>query len=392
MTRAGLRTVLLASLLAVPLAAQQPAGRRLPGAMPPEEATLLVNGYASLAQGDHAQALEKAREARARFPRSVATLTFAIEVEIARGGAKAGLDLYESWLGGRSLEEPAIVRRIAMASLREFAAQTQDGLSRDAALWALADEGDADAYREIFESAQRVDIGSIRQLAERGDERAVKSLLASFETPMPNLVATIMSLGESGSPLVIEPLTRKLTHPDDAIRGTAAEALARAGGPAVAPRIRPLLNDSRAFVRASAAGALFRLGDYSGMPILQELMDSEHQRGRLRAAELMASRPDERWLALVRGLANPVGGVPADDGGRTELLAAQLLLTHDSATARGALERLAAGANPTLRDEASRLLASDPAAPFPALRRLLRHSDWLTRVHAAASIARQTRS
>ena len=384
--------VLVALLLTTAVAAaQQPGPPRLPGAIAADEATLLVNGYAFLAQGQMRGAFDAATEARRRFPRSFASLTFAVEVEIARGGAKAGLDLYESWLGARTLEEPGLVRRIAVASLQEFAGQTQDGLARDAALWALADDGDQQAYARIFEPTQTGDTGAIRRLAERGDQRAVNALLPSFETPMPNLLATIMSLGESRSPLVVEPLTRKLTHPDPGIRGTAAQALARAGGAAMIPRLRPLLDDSTAFVRASAAGALFGLGDYSGMVILQELMDSPVPRGRLRAAELMASRPDAAWLRLVQGLLEtPETGVPGDTA-QTRLGAARLLIAHNASAARTTLEELATDANPAIRHEATRVLAGDVTAPLSTLRRLLRHEDWLTRVYAATSIARVTR-
>jgi HEAT repeat protein len=388
MFRSTCRVLLfVAAVSNVATARQQPLPpRATPGAASQEEVTLLVNGYAFLAQGNYQQAFEKASEARGRFPRSVAVLTFAIEVEIARGGAKAGLDEYERWLGGRTLEEPAMLRRIAIASLREFVAQTQDGISRDAALWALVDDGDAGAYTEIFQNAQTQDTGALRRLAARGDERAVAALIDGGLMAMrtPNALATIVSLGDSRSPRVIEPLTRKLTDPEPGVRGTAAEALAKAGGPAMIARIKPLLTDERSFVRASAAGALFRLNDFSGMTVLQELLDSEIAKGRLRAVQLMASRPDAAWQNTVRGLLQ-------DTDPQTRLEAAQLLVEHDPETARGALERLANDPNPSIRQDATRQLASDVKATFPTLRRLMRHEDWLTRVNAAASITTLTR-
>lgn len=388
MFRSTCRVLLfVAAVSNVATARQQPLPpRATPGAASQEEVTLLVNGYAFLAQGNYQQAFEKASEARGRFPRSVAVLTFAIEVEIARGGAKAGLDEYERWLGGRTLEEPAMLRRIVIASLREFVAQTQDGISRDAALWALADEGDESAYNEIFQAAQTSDTGALRRMAARGDERAVAALIDGGLMKMrtPNALATIISLGDSGSPRVIEPLTRKLTDPEAGIRGTAAEALAKAGGQAMIGRIRPLLADSSSFVRASAAGALFRLNDTSGMTVLQELLGSEIGKGRLRAVQLMASRPDAAWLATVRGLLQ-------DPDSNTRVEAASLLVDHDAVSARAALEYLSSDANPAVRDRATRLMASDLKAPLPVLRRLLRHQDWMTRVNAAATIATLTR-
>jgi HEAT repeat protein len=387
MFRSITRVLVIAAAVSGTVSAQQIAPpSRLPGAMGVDEATLLLNGYAFLAQGHHQQAEDKAREARGRFPRSPAVVTFAIEVQIARGGAKAGLDVYEEWLGSRTLEEPGMLRRIVIASLREFVAQTQDGISRDAALWALADEGDEAAYAEIFQATQTSDTGAIRRLAARGDERAVAALIDGGLMKMrtPNAHATIISLGDSRSPRVIEPLTRKLTDPEAGIRGIAAEALAKAGGPAMIARIRPLLTDSSGFVRASAAGALFRLNDASGMNVLQELLSSEVAKGRLRAVQLMASRPDATWHATVRGLLQ-------DPDPTTRLEAASLLVDHDAVSAGAALEHLASDANQAVRERATRLMASDLKAPLPALRRLLRHQDWMTRVNAAATIATLTR-
>ncbi len=387
MLRPLCRVLLTAAALSGVVTAQQPAQPpRLPGAIAVEEATLLLNGWAFLSQGDYQQALQKASEARGKFPRSVAVLTFAIEVEIARGGAKAGLDLYETWLGARTLEEPALIRRIAIASLREFVAQSQDGMSRDAALWALADDGDEAAYSEIFQAAQSQDTGALRRLAARGDERAVAALIDGglMKMATPNALATIISLGDSRSPRVIEPLTRKLTDPEPGVRGTAAEALAKAGGRAMIPRIKPLLSDERSFVRASAAGALFRLSDFSGINVLQELLDSDVAKGRLRAVQLMASRPDAAWQATVRGLLQ-------DPDPNTRVEAASLLVDHDAVSARAALDQLSSDPNPAIRERATRLMASDLNAPLPVLRRLLRHDDWLTRVHAATSIAALTR-
>jgi HEAT repeat protein len=367
--------------------------RRLPGAVPPEEATFLVNGYALLAAGRLSEALGKANDARAKFPRSIAVLTLAIDVEIARGGALLGLDAYEAHLAGRTLEEPGLLSRIAVATLREFAAQTKDGLARDEALWALVDEGDADAYKLAFAAAQQSDTGAVRRLAARGDARAVAALLPILvKMRTPNALEVIKSLGDSGSSLAIEGLALKLSDPEPGIRGAAAEALGKVGGAAVIPRLRPLLtdkNDRTGYVRASAAGALLRLNDFSGIQILHELAESPHAAGRIRAAELMASRPDAGWLSMVRAL-SVLADTPQDNS-EIRLRAARLLASHDQPAAAAVLDRLSTHPNPAIREEASRLMANDLNAPLPVLRRLLRHADSLTRVHAAASIARLTR-
>jgi HEAT repeat protein len=390
------RSLLLGTLSGAALvSAQAPA--RLPGAMSVDEATLLTNAYAHLAQGDRHRAHDKAVEGRTRFPRSSAVLAMAIDVDIAWGGAKSGLDVYEAWLGARTLEEPSLLRTIAIASLREFAAQTKDGMARDGALWALVDEGDANAYQEVLKAAQQEETGAVRGLAARGHKGAVAALLNVMKMRTPNAMEVIRSLGESGDPSVIEPLALKLKDPEPGIRAAAVEALAKVGGPSAIPRIRPLLTDPAdrtGYVRSSVAAALLRLNDYSGIKILRDLAESELPAGRLRAAELMASHPDEAWLRLVRSLLDVPDG-PQDSAERDNsvirLGAATLLAAHDRQAAGAALERLSSHSNAAIRDEAFRHMASDLNAPLPTLRGLLRHSDWLTRVHAATSIARLTR-
>lgn len=374
--------------------AQQPGPRRLPGAISVDEATLLASGYAFLTQGNNLRAREKVDEARARFPRSVNVLTLAVEVAIAQGGATLGLQEYETHLTGRTMEEPGLLHRIAVAFLREFAVQTKDGFAKDAAQWALVDDGDAEAYKEVFKSALASDTGAVRRLAERGDPGAVKALLPILMKPRtPNAMAIIKSLGESGSSLAIEALTLKLSDPEPGIRAAAVDALAKVGGAAVIGRIKPLLtdpNDRTGAVRASAAGALLALNDFSGIQILRELAESPYATGRVRAAELMASRPDAAWLSLVRGLVE-LPDDPNQDNSEIRLQAAKLLAEHDQQTAAAALERHSTHNNPAIRQEALRLMASDLNAPLPALRRLLRHPEWLISVHAAASISRLTR-
>jgi HEAT repeat protein len=383
--------MLLSTLCVAVVSAQAPA--RLPGAISVDEATLLTNAYAQLARGDRQRAHDKAVEARSRFPRSSAVLAMAIDVDIAWGGAKAGLDVYEAWLGARTLVAPSLLRTIAIASLREFVAQTTDGLARDGALWALVDEGDADAYQEVLKSAQQAQTGAVRRLAARGDVGAIKALLPILvNMRTPNAMEVIKSLGESGNPIVVEPLALKLNDPEPGIRAEAVMALGKVGGAAAIPRIRPLLTDPKdntGRVRASAAAALLRLNDYSGMPILRGLAESQYPAGRINAAELMASHPDVAWLSLVRSLVDLPDG--PQDNSEIRLRAAKLLAAHDRQTAGAAFERLSTHANPAIREEAFRQLASDLNAPLPTLRRLLRHADWTTRVNAATSIAKLTR-
>ncbi|MGH9308622.1 MAG: hypothetical protein ACRD1U_04565, partial [Vicinamibacterales bacterium] len=118
-----------------------PSSAARPGAAPGEAADI-ASGWVLLGQGNAAQAAKKAAEVLAAHPRSAGAVALAVEAELARGGAAAGLTFYERWLGQRSLEEPLLVRRVARTLLYEEAAQQQDPTARAEAIRALTEDGE----------------------------------------------------------------------------------------------------------------------------------------------------------------------------------------------------------------------------------------------------------
>jgi hypothetical protein len=139
--------IVFTAALVSPVLAQSRASsdtpKRLPGALSADEATELTNGWALIAQGMFPEAAARAAKVLAAYPRSAAALILAVEAEIGRGAAAAGLTVYERWLGERRMEEPGVLRRIALAALREESAQQAHAAVRLAARRALAADGDA---------------------------------------------------------------------------------------------------------------------------------------------------------------------------------------------------------------------------------------------------------
>jgi HEAT repeat protein len=370
--------------------AQQPAPRRSPASARPaaaisvDEAAVLTNGWALLAEGQYAQAATKAAQFLAIHPRSGAALVLAVEAELARGGAAAGLRGYEGWLRQRKLEEPLVLRRVALALLREEAAQTQDSEARLEALLALADEGDKSASAELGSFATAGGSVTTRVLAAHGDPRAVRALLSELDTTAGSKVATIEALGDSGSATAIPALVRLLGDSRQEVRGAALEALGKTGRPELASQIAPLLSDRIAYVRMKAAGALLRLGDDSGVPLLREMMADQSPATRLAAAAEMASRPDASWAGVVRDLTGA-----AEPEVRAE--AAQLILSQDPALARTVLESLAQDPNPVIRELASKAMSELATSDLTTLRGLMKNAYRLTRVRGAARVLVATR-
>ena len=314
-----------------------------------DEATALTNGWALLAQGLVQDAAARAAATLETYPHSIAALSLAVEADIARGGPYAGLDTYERWLGGRQLEEPGVVRRVARAVLRPAALDESDGLARLEALIALSDDGDAEASAELSKEAAGANADT-RALAEHGNETAVRVLINQLAKGNPDKIRILDALGESRSRSAAAAVAAQLSDPRDDVQAAALDALGKIGTPSHAGAIRPFLNDPSLFLRGRAAAALYRLGDDSGLSVLEGFAQSDSPETRLIAADAMASRPDQRWDALVRGLLT----APEPE---VRVSAAKLIAPHDPDVARATLQNLTGDGNIAIREMASRALS-----------------------------------
>lgn len=386
-----MRTVgsgIVAAVLMATTASAQPTPRAAPAPLTPgtlsiEERTTIAQGWALLAQGLLDEAATRAAKVLEASPRNPAALGLAVEVAVTRGGALAGLTQYERWLGQRTLDEPALVRRIAVALLKEAATQWEHTTARLEALRALAAEGDAFAAEALAAAANSGGTAERRLLASTGNERAIEALIVDLDNGTGNPMSIIEALARSGRKSAIAPLTDRLQNPAPEIRGAAVEGLGKLGSTLgsyeLISRIKPLLADQTSYVRVKAAGALYGLNDMSGLPILQGLMQAEPSASRLIALQAMASRPDAVWLEQVQRLASA-----AEPEVRVQ--AARLLGPHDPELARKTLEGVMSDPNPAIREMASEAVGDVQPSDFPTLRRLMKSGDRLTGVRAAVRL------
>src|SRR5688572_22430347 len=318
-----------------------------PGTIAADEAIALTQGWAMLAEGHADKAAARASEILAVYPRSAAALSLAVEANIARAGAHAGLAQYELWLGSRALEEPSIVRRIAVALLQEIARDGNMDTARLEALRALANDGDRAAVSALTEASRAGNTAETRVMASMGDERSVKTLVALLNDNGGNAMSIIGALAESGSKSAVAPLVQQLHHKVPEVRAAAADGLGKLGKRYdVIESLEMALKDQSSYVRTRAAAALFGLGNMSGLTLLQGLLQDESARSRLIAAQAMASSPDALWMDQVRNLTSA-------HEPEVRIGAARLLLPHDPEYARRILERGMNDENPAIRDMAS---------------------------------------
>jgi hypothetical protein len=370
----------LIAAASIVLSAQQPPPRP-PLATVQSEAGGLMQGWALMAQGQPGLAESHAKTVLGIAPRSLGGIVLAIEAGIAAHGAPAGLDYYDRWLGQRTLEEPALLRRVALGFLKAESVQ-ESSPARFEALKALAGDPSAGGAAAL-ESVADGPAGT-RLRASLGDQKAIRTVIEELGRGATNETAAIESLARSGARPAVGALSAQLTHRRPEIRAAAAEGLGELGLQEAVPALRSSRADESPYVQVKVAAALLKLKDTSGLPLLRELLTDETPAGRLAGAQALADAPDGAWLQVVRDLAK--SGDPV-----IRLAAAKLIHSHDPDMANAVADALAADANVAVRELATRAQAELSGRNLPKLRPLLRKPDPLTRVKAAAGILTVTR-
>jgi len=346
------------------------------------EAAALMQGWALMAQGQSGLAESHARTLLKTSPRSVPAIVLAIEAGIATNGATAGLDYYEQWVGARTLEEPALLRRVALGLLNGEAGRA-DSTVRLEALKVLA--GDPATGGPRLLDVVKDGPGATRIRAALGEERSVRAVMDELTSGATNMLAAIDALGQSGSGQAVSALTAQLQDRRPEVRAAAAEALGRLRSQTALPGLKAAYqSDQSPFVRTKVAAALLKLNDTSGLAMLRQMLAEDSPVSRLVGAEALADVPDATWTEVVRSL--------AQSGEATiRLAAARLIAPTDPALARAVADALAADSNPAVRELATRAQADLGGRDLSRLRPLLRSGDGLTRVKAAAGILAATR-
>lgn len=379
MDRVVSRFLVILSLVPIGLAsvaAQAPS-------RPADEARVVAEGRALLAQGDLARAVTLGRTLSAQFPNSAGVLEFAVDAEIAQGGSVAGLQMYERWTSLNQIEDAPALHQIARAALRESVQHDLGPARKVAVLQALAADGDADAAAALAGDMLQQEAGP-GLLAAIGNDRAVSALIAQLQSPLSaERRRAILALGQSRSRRAVAPLIDRLSDPSFDVRAAAAEALGGLGASQAVGPLKLLLNDPIFSVHYAAAAALVALNDPSGAPWLRQLANHPEPSIRLAAVQALRPQPDNAWIGLVRDLTTA-----ADPEIRRQ--AAELLAPHDPAGARMVLEPLLSDANVAERDAAaSSYLHTE--TELTALRRYLRGGSADRRTEAALRIHELTR-
>lgn len=375
---------LVALLWATPTYAQSTVASP-PATAAQAEAAEISAGWTALAAGQIRNAINLASQAVARYPRSLAAAALLIQAQTAGDGAAAGLAAYDQWLGSRTVEDPYLLRIVALGMLREAARTPVTGNAQRKAIEALLAEGDQATLDDIRRNAQAGEPLAVEALGRTGDEPAVRTLITSLAGNPADRPRVVAALGATRSPLAVEPLIEVLSDPSPANQIAAADALGQMGARAAIPALRAQLSGGGPFaIRFAVGRALFRLNDPDGTALMRQLENSEAPMIRAQALEATSSQPDPSWVEAVRRLLT-------DPDPQVRLLAARLAAPHDPAGAGAAVRGLLTDGNLAIREAAMTTYSAAIASDFPSLRQLLWNTDALVRVHAAGRILELTR-
>jgi HEAT repeat protein len=348
MTRLSVLFLAAALLCAGGVSAQSRDRGRAAG--PSEDAAAIASGWNALAARQYASAVQSADAILKRRPWDRAAIVLKIHASSAMSATR-GLDVYEQWLGAARSDEPGLLEPIAIAVLREIAANTTDSELQRSALAALV--------------TSQVE-GAAQQLRS---------------TPGGDLALTTPSPDESA-------LLQMLQNPDGTMRANAAHALGAYHSDRARVALQAVAKDPDPRVRTNATVALAKLGDPDALTGVDRMLASDVPEVQLAAVDAWDGRPGP-WVEVVRALlTNPDGLVRVN--------AARAIAKVDPAAARAVLAATLDDGNPVMRAEAAAALETVDvrvgSGDVMALRKRLRDADPVVRAAAAKVLLRLVRT
>jgi HEAT repeat protein len=299
------------------------------------------------------------------------------------------LSTYDEYVKAAGKTDARALALIARADLRRGLAQhAGDPLFVSAALERLAASGDQDALQAIKRAAASSSgtseeaLAPLAALARLGDAdaearlgRLLDSAAADDKTRM------IRVLQDAGARSQAPKIAALLGDPQSQVRGAAALAAGALQFSAAVPRLQELFSTDLPVVRMFAAAGLKRLGQSSADAYLSDLLRNGAPEVRLIAAEAYQSGTTSQWAPSIKELLS-------DRNEINRVRAAELLACCDPPAARSALLDALASGNPSMREEAARVLEARGLTDARVARRLLGDASDAVRLHGAGAALR----
>jgi HEAT repeat protein len=336
----------------------QPVGQRVREG---ERTESLRQGRLELAAGKPDAARFRAERLLLANPADTDAYLLGVDAYNARADRMGALALYRRVMGPR--EDFVLLSPIARAELDLLLKSPLPGLraAAEALLARLSAEAGA---------ASAAPPRDLRRFSEMTRDNAPDKRAAGLD-----------ALVDNDSPEAKAAVVSALADPDFQVRMSAMNGVVALHAQEAAPQLKSALGDPNPLVRVQAASALRRLGDKSGDAALKDALASPFRGGRLVAARALNETGDaSSWVSAIAPLLDseqPIERVMA-----AELLAA----TAHRDRARTILQDATGDPNELVRDQASRVLASEPDRPQPTPYAALGDESPWVRLKAAETV------
>jgi HEAT repeat protein len=301
----------------------------------------LRQGRAELAAGKHDAARARAERLLQQNPADRDAYFLAVDALNASGDRMSALTVYRRFMGPGH-EDFVLLAPIARAEVELLVKGASPGL-REAAeqlLARIAREGGAPA-------------------APARDTKPFSDMARDRQSP-DRRAAGLDALVDNESPDAKGAVVDALSDPNFQVRMVAINGVVALHAQEAVPKLKTALGDSNPLVRVQAASALRRLGDAAGDPVLRDALASPFRGGRLVAARALRETGDTTsWVAAIAPLLESEQSIE-------RVMAAELLAaTPHRGRAMTTLQDAMADQNELVRDQASRVLTSEPDQPKP---------------------------
>jgi HEAT repeat protein len=347
-------------------AAAGPAGQGPQSVGPPvregDRTESLRQGRLELAAGKPDAARFRAERLLLANPADTDAYLLGVDAYNARADRMGALALYRRVMGpGR--EDFVLLAPIARAELDLLLKSALPGLraAAEALLARLSTEPGA---------AGGVPPRDLRRFSEMTRDKAPDKRAAGLD-----------ALVDNDSPEAKAAVVGALADPDFQVRMSAMNGVVALHAQEAAPQLKSALGDPNPLVRIQAASALRRLGDKSGDAVLKDALASPFRGGRLVAARALNETGDaSSWVSAIAPLLDSEQPIE-------RVMAAELLSSSAHRDrARAILQDATGDPNELVRDQASRVLASEPDRPQPTPYAALGDESPWVRLKAAETV------
>jgi HEAT repeat protein len=332
---------------------------------------------------------EAASKALAALPAAEPVLRLRIQAALGLDKPQAAAATYQDLAQLTAKEEPALLRTIATATLRELAREGEPvlGIEACAGLPATPSEACVAAVRKSAVDPKQpasVRFYGLAMLAGRGDRDALRRFQQSARSRYPTEARTVVDAARRlPASLAVPVLSSLLENPERDIQTAAVWNLGEFKTPAAKTALARYLAGPRPIAAGAARVSLALCGDEQQLSALAEELPTMQGADLLAVGSVLHAKGDRRGRTAIMQVAH----------GEDELLrirAAALLNGDPAPLVQGVLDRALDSDNIWIRAAALEAFRDSPGLSLARARRFLADPEPWVRLRAAQAVSART--